>query len=117
RVRHSLEGNVICGSTGKQAYEYLIKRNLYRSTEAPKEKVPSADLPGALSAILFDQNPSLLLALSKDPAGEFAVSATEVSLTDDLHIGDDNFKTLRLALKDKSVMTLAIDPVTHLIRQ
>jgi peroxiredoxin len=117
RFRHTLEGNVVCGSTGKQAYEYLIKRNLYRSAEAPKEKVASSELPGALSAILLDQNPSLLFALVKDPASEIAASATDVSLADDVKLGDDTCKALRLSLKDKSVMTLAIDPATHLVRQ
>ncbi len=117
RFRHTLEGNVICGSTGTQAYEYLIKRNLYRASEAPKDKVAAAELPGALSEILLDQNPSLLLALAKDPASEIASAATEVSLSDDVKVGDDMCKALRLSLKDKSVMTLAIDPATHLIRQ
>jgi peroxiredoxin len=117
KFRHALAGDVLCGSTGTQAYAYLEGRNIYKLEDAPKDKVATDELPGTLASILISQDPSLMLALAKDPVKELASRAVELAMADEVKLGDTSYPSLRMTMKDKSITTLVIDPQTHLVRQ
>jgi peroxiredoxin/outer membrane lipoprotein-sorting protein len=117
KFRHAGESDIVCGSTGEKVYSYLKSRNVYTSADAPKEKVANEDFPRPIPLMLSLQNPSLLMALSKDPAKDVLDSATEISKIQDTKIGETSYPTLHLILKDDTVRDLAIDPQTHLVRQ
>jgi peroxiredoxin len=117
KFRHELTGDLLVGSTGEKAYAFLKPRNIYVLADAPKERSASSELPRPVPGLLALQDPSLLLAVSKEPAKELAEDATEISKVDDTKIGDLACPTLRLSLKDHTVRTFALDPSTHLVRQ
>jgi len=117
KFRHELTGDILFGSTGEKAYAYLRPRNIYVMGDVPKDKSASTDLPRPVPGLLALQDPSILLAVSKEPAKELAEDATEISKIEDTKIGDLSCPTIRVALKDHTVRTLALDPSTHLVRQ
>jgi peroxiredoxin len=117
RFRHEVKDDVLVGNTGQTLYTFKAEPNAYTQAEAPKEKVASKDLPKPLVTLLALQDPSLLLAVTKNPADELLDGVTEASKIDDTKVGDVACPTLKLVNSDKSVMTLAADPSTHLIRQ
>jgi len=115
--RHTMQGDVTCGSTGSKAYAFAESRNIYRMDDAPKTKVAVDDLPGPLKMILPAQNPSLTLAIAADPAKTLLASSTDVATGDAVKLGDASYPTLRMTGQDKTVTTMAFDPSTHLLRQ
>ena len=58
-----------------------------------------------------------MLALAKSPAQELTEGVTSIAKGEDARLNGATLPTLRLELKDKTTVTLAIDPDTHLIRQ
>ncbi len=117
KFRHNAKDDVTIGSTGEKAYLYVKQENGYIQETAPKDKVATKDLPDPLPRVITMQNPSLMLALAKDPAHEITDNTTDVSKAADEKLGDSNYPALKLTLKDGSVVTLLIDSTTHLIRQ
>ena len=117
KFRHELSGNILVGSNGEKAYAYLKPRNIYVMADAPKDKSASSDLPKPVPGLLALQDPSILLAVSKEPGKELAEDATEISKIEDTKIGDMSCPTIRVAMNDHTVRTLALDPSTHLLRQ
>ena len=118
KFRHEIKEDVLLGSTGQKVYSYKTDESAYTLSDAPKDRaIASKDLPQEVAALLELQNPSLMLALSKDPAAELTQNVAEISKIEDTRIGDASCPTIKLALSDKSTMTLAIDPQTHLIRR
>lgn len=117
RFRHEVKDDVLVGNTGQTLYTFKAEPNAYTQAEAPKEKVAAKDLPKPLVTLLALQDPSLLLAITKDPGAELLDGVTEASKVDDKKLGDDSLPTLKLINKDKSVFTASVDPSTHLIRQ
>ena len=115
--RHEIKEDVLLGCTGQKVYSYKTDESAYTQADAPKDKVSGKDLPSDLVSVLELQNPSLMLALSKNPTDELTENVSEISKLDDTHVGDLACPTIKLALNDKSSMTFAIDPETHLIRQ
>jgi peroxiredoxin len=117
RFRHEVKDDVLIGSTGQQLYTFQAGPNAYTQAAAPKEKVASKDLPKSIATLLSMQDPSLLLAMAKDPAAELLDGVIDAIKVDDTHVGDVACPTLKLVQNDKSVATVAIDPSTHLARQ
>jgi thiol-disulfide isomerase/thioredoxin/outer membrane lipoprotein-sorting protein len=117
KFRHEIKEDVLLGCTGQKVYSYKTDESAYREADAPKDKVAGKDLPSDVVSLLELQNPSLMLALSKSPTNELTENVSEISKLDDTKIGDSACPTIKLALNDKSSLTLAIDPETHLIRQ
>jgi peroxiredoxin/outer membrane lipoprotein-sorting protein len=117
KFRHALKDDVLCGSTGEKAYSYLKAKNFYSIADTAKEKVATKDLPAPLPKILEMQNPSLLLALAKDPARELTENVTSIVKVDDTNVGDVSCPTLEISLTNKLIVTLAVDPQTHLVRR
>ena len=117
QFRHDAKDDILIGSTGEKAYAYVGQDHAYLQSEAPKEKVATKDLPNGIPEVLEDQDPSLRLAVAKDPAHELLDHVTDVIKGGDARIGDATCPTLKLTLKDKSTALVAIDPATHLIRR
>ena len=117
KFRHEVKQDVLLGCTGQKVYSYKTDESAYTQADAPKEKLDGNDLPKDVVSLLELQNPSLMLALSKSPTGELTENVAEISKADDTKVGDLACPTLKLALNDKSSLTFAIDPETHLIRQ
>jgi len=118
KFRHEIKEDVLLGSTGQKVYSYKTEESAYTLADAPKDRATATkDLPQDVAALLELQNPSLMLSLSKDPVAELTENVSEISKLDDTKIGDAAFPTIKLALSDKSSLTLAIEPDTHLIRR
>ncbi|HWE03247.1 MAG TPA: TlpA disulfide reductase family protein [Tepidisphaeraceae bacterium] len=117
KFRHAAKDEVIAGSTGENVFVYIQPKNIYLQVPASKEKVATKDLPKPLPRLMAMQNPSLMLAMAKDPGHELVEDATDVSKVDDTKISDVKLPTLKFTLKDKTSILLAFDPTTHLIRQ
>ncbi|HEX5244107.1 MAG TPA: TlpA disulfide reductase family protein [Tepidisphaeraceae bacterium] len=117
KFRHTMQDDVLCGSTGTHAYAYNQSRNTYQMVEAPRDKASVADLPEFLSGILSKQNPALLLAAVADPGKVLSSDATEMTVADPTHIGSALCPTLQIKLSDKSETLMAFDPDTHFVRQ
>ncbi|HEY2584602.1 MAG TPA: redoxin family protein [Tepidisphaeraceae bacterium] len=117
RFRHEVKGDVLIGNTGQTLYTFQAEPNAYTQAEAPKEKVASKDLPKSVATLLAMQDPSLLLAISKNAGDELLDGVTEATKVDDTKVGDASCPTLKLVNSDKSVATVAVDPSTHLVRQ
>jgi peroxiredoxin len=111
--RHEVQGNVVCGSTGKQAYAFLSKRNIYTSTDAPDGRVAMADLPKPLNELL---DPSLRFAMSKRVSEDLLAAASAISAGPDTTIDGAAFETLVVSTTDTSI-TLLLDSQTHLVRR
>ncbi|HSU66398.1 MAG TPA: redoxin family protein [Tepidisphaeraceae bacterium] len=117
RFRHQVKDDVLIGNTGQKLYTFQLGENAYTQADAPKERVATKDLPKSLAGLLSIQDPSLVLAISKSPADELLSDVTDVTKADDTKIDDLSCPTLKFAQKDKSVVTVALDPQTHLLRQ
>src|SRR5579863_4903955 len=70
RFRHESRDDVLLGSTGAKLYTFKPGKNEYTLADAPKDRVPADDLPHDLASVLGSQDPSLLLALSKNAGDE-----------------------------------------------
>jgi peroxiredoxin/outer membrane lipoprotein-sorting protein len=118
RFRHETKGDVLVGSTGQKVYAYQPDHNAYLSVDAPKERGALSDWPRAVAGILEQQNPSLLLALTKSAAGELKDLAPDVTRLADTNLDGTAFATLRFELpSDHQVITMLVDPQTSLLRQ
>lgn len=117
KFRHEIKRDVLLGCTGQKVYSYKTDDSAYIQTDAPKDKADGKGLPKDVVSVLEMQNPSLMLALSKNPADELKENVVEISKVADTKIDDAACPTLKLDMSDKSSLTLAIDPQTHLLRQ
>jgi thiol-disulfide isomerase/thioredoxin len=106
KFRHEMKDDAIVVSTGEKLFSVLVSRNQYISLDAPEGR--TSTLAGGVGDLLHEQNPSLVLALSKDASEELIESTTAVERVD--------ATTLKLVQDDRDVL-ITIDPQTSLIRQ
>lgn len=114
--RHAMNDDLIVGSTGEQLFVYEGGRKLYKTTEAKKERVPTTELPDPFDRILLDQNLSLALALSSDPAADLGKIYQTIGKAPDVTIDGKPHAALLLTNEHEAV-TLALDPQTSLVRR
>lgn len=118
RFRHELKDDISTGSTGQKVYGYAKQPNVYFTTDAPAERPAMADLHDVVHQVLREQNPSLLMAITKDPQAAITEDATDISTAAPTTVDGKSYDTLVLAMgSDKSVTRLLVDPQTHLIRR
>lgn len=117
KFRHEVKDDVLVGSTGQKIYVFQLEQNAYVQSDAPKDRTTSKDLPKSVSSLLSMQDPSLLLAMVKDPAAELLSDVTEASKIDDVKVSDLACPTLKFIQKDKTTVTVMADPQTHLLRE
>ena len=114
--RHAMKDDLLAGSTGEQLFIYEGGRKLYRAVEAKKERTPTTELPPPFDRVLLDQNLSLALALSSDPAGDLAKLYAKIGKAADVTIDGKAHAALELSNEHETV-TLALDPQTNLVRR
>jgi peroxiredoxin len=117
KFRHSMEDDVLVGSTGEKAYVYLQDKSVYSQSEAPKDKAELERLPEPIPQVMQMQNPSLMLAIVKSASGLLNETFSEIKKTEDVQLEGAAFQALQLTLPNHSVVTMLINPETHLIRQ
>jgi len=117
RFRHEVKDDVLIGSTGRMLYTFQSEANAYTQAEAPKDKVASKELPKAIASLLGMQDPSLMLAISKNPADELLSDVTDATRTDDTKVDGVSCPTLKLVQKDKTIVLVMADPQTRLLRE
>lgn len=117
RFRHQVKGDILVGSTGQKVYSYSADENAYTIGEAPKDRTTWKDVPRDVAAVLENQDLSLVLALSKDPAAELTENVAEVSRPADTTVDEISYPSLKMTLKDGSTIVISVDPHTHLLRQ
>jgi thiol-disulfide isomerase/thioredoxin/outer membrane lipoprotein-sorting protein len=117
KFRHDSIGELQLGSTGKTVYAYLNGRDEYQSAEAPKTRAASTDWPTVVQ-VLAEQNPSLLLAISKSATEELKELSKNITLQPPTTIDGVAYDTLKFDVGDNhDSLTLLVDPSTHLLRQ
>jgi peroxiredoxin len=116
KFRHKVEGELLLGSTGTTVYAFLDKRSEYQSFDAPKAKAGSKDWPEPIVGILSAQDPSLLLALCKSASAELKGLSRHITLEPGTLLDGVKYETLQLDVSDDhELITLLIDPNTHLL--
>jgi peroxiredoxin len=117
RFRHAMKDDLLVGNTGEQMFLFEGGRKLYRMTEAKKEKTSVTELPDPFDRILLDQNLSLALAVSNDPAADLGKLYTKIAKSPaDITIDGKAYPALLLT-NDHETLTLALDPQTSLVRR
>ena len=117
RFKHQIKDQPVLGSTGEKVYAFSGSENLFLQQEAAKEKVMVGDLPREHAALLRAQNPSLALAISKDPAAELREDVEEIRLAEAEEIDGKKYPALQFAVTGGERMTMLVDPQTHLVRR
>ena len=118
KFRHQAKDDVLLGSTGANVYAYLGARNEYQNAAAPKARAASTDWPGTVTRILAQQNPSLLLAISKSASVELKEMSKDITLQSPTLVDGVSYDTLKFDVGDgHDAMTLLIDPSTHLLHE
>jgi peroxiredoxin/outer membrane lipoprotein-sorting protein len=116
--RHEMPSQILMGSTGTTVYSYLNSREEYQSFDAPKTRAASADWPASVTRILEDQNPSLLLAMSKSASAELNEFSKKITLETPTVLDGISYDTLRFDVgTDHEIVTMLVDPVTHLLHE
>ena len=110
RFRHQAENQPLIISNGKKAYGYSPRRNLYNAADAPAERAMLSKYSADINRILPQQNLSLVLAISSDPATELREAAAEITKA-------PGEKALLMTFSDKTTMTLQLDPRTNLLQR
>ena len=117
RFKHQIKDQPVLGSTGEKVYAFSSAEKLFLHQEAAKEKVMVGDLPREHAALLRAQNPSLVLAISKDPAAELREDVEEIKLAEAEEIDGTKYPALQFAVTGGERMTMLVDPQTHLVRR
>ncbi len=104
------------GSTGEKMYAYQPSVKQYVQEDAPKGQVSAADLPSFVPGLLSQQNPSLLMAIVKDPTVELLQGATSVKKGADQTLDGKTYAVLDMAIPAGEEQVL-IDPATGLLKQ
>jgi thiol-disulfide isomerase/thioredoxin/outer membrane lipoprotein-sorting protein len=117
KFRHQARNDVLLGSTGTTVYAYMPDRQQYESFDAPKGRAASADWPQTVDRILVQQNPSLLLAVSKSAATELKQLSKDITLQPPTLENNVSYDTLQIGKPADGAMTLLVDPATHLLHE
>ncbi len=115
--RHQVKGDVQVGSTGQKAYAFHLDKGDYTSADAPKARADLIAWPMSVVGILQEQNPSMLLAITKSAADQLKDIGDGISRVADTTVDSVACPTLRLELPTDQVLTLLVDPRTFLLRQ
>jgi peroxiredoxin len=118
RFRHEVKDDTTVGSTGERVFAYAKQPNVYFTAAAPKEKGATSELPEVVRRMLEEQNPSVLLAVAKDPEATLKDGVAEITASAPTTVDGRPHDTLLLSMgADRPSLTLLVDRQTHLIRQ
>jgi peroxiredoxin/outer membrane lipoprotein-sorting protein len=116
QFRHEIKDDVLVGSTGEKVYAYQPVMKQYLQADAPRQHVASEELPPFVPGLLAQQNPSLLLALTKDPASELVQGAISVQKGKDQVLDGQTYTALEIETPVAREQVL-VDPKTNLLKQ
>jgi peroxiredoxin len=106
------------GSTGSKVYVLGMDQKQYYELPAVAPPVNVDDYPNVILQLLSQDDPSLQMALSLDPADELTFGMSRVDRGRDVKIDGVGCPTLVLTSSpDEPSQMIALDPTTHLIRQ
>lgn len=123
QFRHDAGSNVLLGSTGAKVYAYQPARHVYLLDSAPAPMAPatraSADQwPAAITHILLEQNPSMLLAIAGKSGDALKDLADGMESRPNVQLADQSCPAFEFQVPgDKRDVTMVVDPSTHLLRQ
>jgi peroxiredoxin len=118
KFKHDATGDILLGSTGTSVYSFLNSRFEYQTTDAPKARGELKDWPDSVTGILMSQNPSLLLAMSKSAAAELNGLTKLITLEPATVVDGVKYETLKFDVgDDHQIVTMLVDPNTHLLHQ
>jgi thiol-disulfide isomerase/thioredoxin len=110
------DGDAIAGNTGDNFYVFFPSKNRYDIFDAPKGPIHLDSLGEDLADLLCQQDLSLALALSTDPAATLSRNANSVVRAKDIQLDGRACPAIAIAGPETDV-TLVIDPSTHLLRR
>jgi peroxiredoxin/outer membrane lipoprotein-sorting protein len=113
KFRHEAKEGIILGSTGEKLYVYSPAEKVYSSIAAPKDKLER--VPQPIANMLFGENPSLLMAISQNPAA--MLEGATVKRVEDVTVDAKPYAALHVTGRPTDELTLLIDPNTHLLRR
>jgi peroxiredoxin len=119
KYRHQVKDHPLLGGTGAKWYGYSPLNNLYTQADAQPGKALLHDMPEDQAKVLEQEDPSLILAISKDPSIDLRELASSITKLADENIDGKNHITLSLTLNDanKGPLTLNFDSQTYLLRR
>ena len=117
KFRHELKDILLIGSSEKGVFAFNNRANSFLMADPADPKVPLKDLPQPIPAILMQQNPSLFMAVEKNPLSGWTESIRSVEKAEDVKIGDTAHPALKLTSQSGVHFTMLLDPKTHLIRR
>lgn len=118
KFRHEVLSDMLSGCWGEKAFMFKSQPNMYKLMDMPKEKPVVRAFPRELGRLLEAQNPSLLLAMLKDPADGLKQGVEEIARPADVTVDGKAYNVLKLtAQKGQIAITILVDPGTHLIKR
>ena len=114
--RHEVTDEALAGSTGQDAYVYLPKRSVYVTKPAPSEKLSGETLMDYAVNLLSPQNPSLLMAVYKQPSRALTNGFASVDALPDAPLDGKPFNVLSMRSETEQA-TVYVDPATRLVRR
>ncbi len=118
QFRHDFNDQILVGSTGEEYYVYSRSDNAFLQSPIEEDRPIAEQLPRPLAQVLQSQNPSLLLAIQRDPLRDINAAGVEVNKIDDVQVDGRAYNVLELHGGDGTPRVhLYIDPQTHLIRR
>jgi len=119
KYRHQVKDHPILGGTGSKWFGYSSLNNLYTQADAQAGKAQLHDMPEDQGKVLWAEDPSLVLANSKDPSLDLREMASSITKLADEKIDGKDYVTLSLTLNDanKGPLTLNFDAQNYLLRR
>jgi hypothetical protein len=116
QFKHVLQQDLLVGSSGDKIFLFQKSANTFFETNVPH--VSPGSLPAPLAQLLQAQNPSLLMALSKNPLTPLGLEIERISRVEDVMAGGVSCPALSIkpAGADYKVLLL-LDPITKLLKR
>lgn len=116
KFRHEVKDWILVVASGEKTLIYDPRANQYAEAAALADRVPCSKLPAPLPMLLLEQNPALLLALCTDATSTLVPADSDLSIGDDVKLGEATFQSLTFR-RDGRLVRLLVDPATKLLRQ
>ena len=117
RFRHQAKDQPVLGGTGDTVYGSSKRGNIFARKQV-EGKVLISELPEDLAVMLVVQNPSLALAISKDPIRDLRSISSQITREPDQNVDGKPCMVIKVTLGEEKVPTLLFfDAATKLLRQ
>ncbi|HUR46766.1 MAG TPA: hypothetical protein VMZ27_12890 [Candidatus Saccharimonadales bacterium] len=114
QFKHVLQQDLLIGSSGETVFVFQKSANAFFETNQDL----TAALPTPLPQMLQAQNPSLLMALAKNPLVPLGMSIEQITRLEDVVVGDRSCPALSIKPADGDYNVLVLlDPDTKLLKR